>query len=302
MDQRRSSTRIRRRLRKQPKLRRVEVATGSALPRIVVPEMGRRRRKRNKKQRARISGLWRPGAIKQVITSARWLSLTLLVICIACLVLVGQDDTFFLKLVPVEGAQTIPASEVLAASGLVDNHVFAVDPNEAAANIDQLPGVITATVTLAWPNEVAIRIGEEGPIAVWEQAGDQFWIDESGRLTKARAETTSLLVIRSESEGPADETTFVSSDVLDGALQLRALRPNIDVLYFRAGSGLSYQDGRGWRVYFGTGTDMSQKLVVYETIVDDLQGRGIVPAYISVTNQTRPYYGFAPGQTAQDVD
>jgi cell division septal protein FtsQ len=186
---------------------------------------------------------------------------------------------------------------LLAKSGLVNRHVFAVDPGEAATRIGEMPGVVTATVTLVWPNQIAVRIGEDGPIAVWEQSGDQYWIDELGQLTKARAETTSLLVIRSEIGSPVDEDTFVGADVLAGALQLRELRPNIDVLYYRPGSGLSYQDGRGWRAYFGTGTDMSQKLAVYETLVEDLQRRGIFPVYISVTNQDRPYYGFSAGQS-----
>jgi hypothetical protein len=78
--------------------------------------------------------------------------------------------------------------------------------------------------------------------------------------------------------------------VLEGALMLRQLRPNIDTLYYRPSSGLSYQDGRGWRVYFGTGTDMQQKLVVYEAIVAELLAQELTPTYISVSNQEKPYY------------
>jgi hypothetical protein len=83
---------------------------------------------------------------------------------------------------------------------------------------------------------------------------------------------------------------FIPQDVLAGAEQLRELRPNIEKLYYRGDSGLSYQDGRGWRVYFGSGTDMNQKLVIYETIVEELLARGLTPQYISVSNQEKPYY------------
>ena len=89
---------------------------------------------------------------------------------------------------------------------------------------------------------------------------------------------------------PQANLAFIPQDVLDGARQLRELRPNIEKLYYRGDSGLSYQDGRGWRVYFGAGTDMNQKLVIYETIVDDLMARGLTPQYISVSNQEKPYY------------
>ena len=84
---------------------------------------------------------------------------------------------------------------------------------------------------------------------------------------------------------------FIPPDVLEGAIQLRELRPTIDKLYYKPAGGLSYEDERGWRGYFGTGVQMNQKLVVYEAVVADLSARGIQPAYISVSNQEKPYYG-----------
>ena len=83
---------------------------------------------------------------------------------------------------------------------------------------------------------------------------------------------------------------FVPREVLEGAIQLRELRPTIEKLYYQPHGGLSYQDGRGWRGYFGTGAQMNQKLAVYESVVADLLARGIQPAYISVSNQEKPYY------------
>jgi hypothetical protein len=53
---------------------------------------------------------------------------------------------------------------------------------------------------------------------------------------------------------------------------------------------LSYADGRGWRGYFGVGTDMPQKLAVYERLVEDLLAQGIQPRMISVESPRAPYY------------
>jgi hypothetical protein len=75
-----------------------------------------------------------------------------------------------------------------------------------------------------------------------------------------------------------------------GALQLRSLRPNIELLHYETARGLSYQDGRNWRGYFGTGTDMQVKLAIYETLVENLQQRSIRPRVISVENPQLPYY------------
>jgi cell division septal protein FtsQ len=203
--------------------------------------------------------------------------------------------------IPVDGAVSIPAAEIVQASGLAGIHVFAADPNQAASQITNLPGVISAAVELEWPNLVSIAIQEDSPRAIWQEGDQQFWITQQGRLFPARANVDNLLVIESEMpldvgaedvpvENPQASLEFVPRDVLAGALTLRRLRPNIDKLYYRPSNGLSYQDGRGWRVYFGTGTDMEQKIAVYETVVAELSARDLTPSYISVSNQEKPYY------------
>ncbi|MFO7540847.1 MAG: FtsQ-type POTRA domain-containing protein [Chloroflexota bacterium] len=295
------------RLRKQPK-RRLHSATAVPLPRMEVPKTAQRRRRRNAWQ-MRVP----TAALRRLFLSARWVSLSLLLMAIYALVLIGADINFYLTYIPVEGSFTIPPADIVQASDLAGTHIFAADPGLAAAQIADLPGVISATVTVGWPNEVLIRIREDNPVAIWEEGGQDFWVTENGRLTPARTGSIGLLRIRSEMGGngvatAVDEDTafqlddnmpaesiqsslaFMPADVLVGALQLRDLRPNIEALYYRPAGGLSYEDGRGWRVYFGTGNDMAQKMVIYEAIVEDLLARGLTPAYISVSNKEKPYY------------
>jgi hypothetical protein len=281
----RSKTTRRRKLRKQPKLQKVKASGPAVLPGIVVPKAAKRRKRRNQR-RYRLP----TEAIKKLVTSARWISLALLSVCIWAFVVVGQDERFYLTSIPVTGNETISASDIVSKSGLAGIHVFGADPNDAADQINQIPGVISATVTLEWPNKVDIQIAEDSPIALWEQNGKRYWINKSGLLIPSRSERPGLLVIKAEVKGPVEERAYVADDVLVGALKLRDLRPNIDQLYFQPGIGLSYQDGRGWRAIFGSGPDMEQKLVVYETIVEDLLSRSVTPAYISVRNQVKPYY------------
>ena len=227
------------------------------------------------------------------------MSLALLAVTVFALVLVGSDEHFYLTVIPVEGTVSIPPSTVVEASGLGGIHAFAADPEAAARSVADLPGVIAASVTLEWPNQVSIQIVEDSPVAVWQEGGRQFWITGKGSLIPVGVGVPGLLLIESElppvvSEEPQGEsstvTAFIPEDVLAGALLLRQLRPNIDKLYYRPSNGLSYQDGRGWRVHFGSGIDMQQKLVVYETIVEDLLAREQTPSYISVSNQGRPYF------------
>ncbi|UCG25446.1 MAG: FtsQ-type POTRA domain-containing protein [Chloroflexota bacterium] len=229
-------------------------------------------------------------SVKHIVLSARWVSLLVLAVCFWAMVTIAGDSSFYLTSIPVEGADAFAASEIVAESGLAGVHVFAADPNEAAKRIGEMPGITSASVSLEWPNVVSIQVTETTPIALWKQNGRTFWIDQDGQIIPARATSSGLLLIESEVDEPLAEDSFVAEDILAGALLLRELRSNIDRLFYEPGNGLSYQDGRGWRAYFGSGLIMEQKLAVYETIVDDLIERAVTPAYISVRNEAKPYY------------
>lgn len=304
------------RLRKQPKLRRLNAAAPFPMPELSLPNTAARRKRRNRFQfNLPVS---REG-FKQVVLSSRWISLALLGIAIYAIVLIGLDEHFYLTTVPVSGVAAIPAQEIVDASGLGGIHIFAADPAGAAAAIDAMPGIISATVSLRWPNKIAITVVEDSPIAMWEEAGQTYWVNADGTLLPARVDLPTLPRIQSQMTNPplrvqptptAEELALIESgqtvepptvinfvplDVLDGAIMLKQLRPNIDRLYYDPSGGLSFQDSRGWLAYFGTGTDMHQKLVVYETIVADLLARGKTPTYISVSNQEKPFYAATGG-------
>lgn len=321
-------------LRKQPKPKMQRMNTAVSMPKLSVPKTAKKRKVRTRTRNVQ----FRLATVRDVVFSPRWLSLILLVVVSYTVLTIARDPRFYLTYIPVRGTNAIPTEEVVRTSGLAGRHIFAADPVEAADAIATLPGVITTTVALAWPNQVDIAVGEEAPIATWQQEGVEYWITPGGALLPARTPAIGklrivveqpLLTLRNTetatAESPADAATevesdtavaeenaeaqiaddgsvaetgddattdsiFVPPDVLDGALQLRDLRPNIEELFYSPAQGLSYQDGRGWRAYFGTGHNMHQKLAVYETLVENLLARGIVPAVISVSNQERPYY------------
>jgi hypothetical protein len=312
--------------RKQPKRQRLQSASAVNMPQLKMPKTADKRRRRKKTEPVRF-GL---STLKRFIFNARWISLGLLVLSVFALVDIYEEQRFYLTYIPVEGSVVISPEEIAKASGLAGRHAFSADPADAARKIGELPGIISATVTLRWPNEVFIKVNEEVPVAIWAENGHDYGVTQSGRLIPAVQLTPGLLRIESESkikplsligegtlnelkgqaenadgkssgreengssadqERPQTSLAFIPPDVLDGAMQLRELQPAIDKLYYKPAGGLSYQDERGWRGYFGTGLEMNQKLVVYEAIVADLTARGIQPEYISVSNQKKPYYG-----------
>ncbi len=262
------------RLRKQPTVRRMRSATAVSRPRRQISKTAKQRRRRNNR---RVSVPTQ--SIKQVVFTSRWISLGLLALTLYALFIIGNDSRYYLTYIPVDGTVTISPAEIVAATELAGSHIFAADPSAAAEQISAISGITSATVTLSWPNEVQIKITEESPIALWRDNGLTYWITEGGGLIYSQTSIAGLLSIVSEipvieevetapvdseigisgiTESGTDESeasveeikdvptpslAFIPTAVLEGALQLQELRPNIEQLYYRPNGGLSYQDG-----------------------------------------------------------
>ncbi len=293
------------RLRKQPRVRRINASASLAMPRMRVPATANRRRKRNIR-RLRVPS----EAIRSVLLSARWASLLLVILSVGALAVIGFHEDFYVTFIPVDGVASISPEEVVAASGLAGAHVFSVDPGKVAENIRKLPGVISATVNLSWPNEVQISIREDTPVAIWLQDNQQYWVSKEGALLPARLSVGGLLVIQAEGfplpgaapvdpletgeevrdATPESELPYLPPEILAGALELQRIKPSLTRLYYDPSGGLSFLDGSGWRAYFGSGDNIPGKMVVYEAVIADLLSRSLTPQYVSVANYEKPYY------------
>ena len=225
----------------------------------------------------------------------RLMSIALILLLGGMLARLLLDPTMYIDGVNLGGAAFVPGQEIYARSGIAGQHIFWVDPEEVERNVAAVPGIASVQVTVEWPNTVTIQVTERIPVVTWIEGNDRWWVDADGALFKARAELPGLLPITVD-DAPnrpgvkGDAVGSVPVDAVAGALQLRELRPNIELLHYDALRGLSYQDGRGWRGYFGVGLDMPQKLAVYEGLVADLLARGIQPKLISVESARAPYY------------
>jgi len=110
------------------------------------------------------------------------------------------------------------------------------------------------------------------------------WIDLQGRVMRQRQDRGDLLRIQADSsiDGPPGQT--IDGSVVNGALQLHQLLPDVRVLRYHPERGLGFNDPRGWEAWLGTGLDMPQKIVVYNAIVAELQGEGFRPNAITVAD------------------
>jgi hypothetical protein len=231
--------------------------------------------------------------IPRIPMTWRLASLSMCLLLGAMLARLVTDRSMFIDGINLGGSALVPGEELYARSGIAGVHIFWVDPVEVQRNLLQVPGIAGAAVSVEWPNTVTIVVTERIPVVTWIENERTWWVDADGHRFEARQDLPGLLPItvddsRGKSNAPEDQP--VPAAAIHGALQLRELRPNIEGLHYDSLHGLSYQDGRGWRGYFGVGTDMPQKLAVYEQLTADLTARGIYPQQISVENLSAPYY------------
>lgn len=275
----------------RPVVRHVE-----PLPVVRAPARRRRAARREAAARNGVSGAvamtQRRSGHLEAILSARTLSAVTVASLLVVLLMFIQSDAFYVHHIEVGGLVNLTAEEVFALSGVANLHLFWVDPAEVRAQVLRSPSVADAEVRVGWPPHlIQIEIQEREPALIWEQAGVRTWIDVRGRVMQQRVDRTDLLRIVVEgSDAPIGPNVVIPQDVVDAALQLRELLPDLEVLIYDAVEGLGFQDPQGWRAWLGTGTDMAAKLNVYNAIVADLNARGIYPEFIDVGDVDAPYY------------
>jgi hypothetical protein len=234
----------------------------------------------------------------------RWVSAGLAAAILILGIVVLTNKVFRVARAEVGGVRYVPAEEIFAQSDVAGMHVLQIDPDVVAERVARSPSLDSAQVLVRWPARVIIIVREREPAIVWEQGGAQYWVDGRGNLMLMRQYIPSLVRVVNEGDAipfrcpgptcPDQGTVTIDPDVVLGTQHLKSLRDNIEMLYYDPVRGLSYQDGRGWRGYFGVGTDMDFKLAIYETLVADLETRGLHPVYIDVSNPDAPFYRLGP--------
>lgn len=209
------------------------------------------------------------------------------------------SGTFYVHTVAVGGMETLTKEEVFALTNAANFHLFWIDPETVRENLIASPTITDAEVKLGWPPQmVQIVIQERQPALVWEQAGVATWIDLQGQVMQLREDRTDLVRVTYEglADAPLGPNSIIQPDVVNGALQLRELLTDINVLRYDPNFGLGFRDARGWDAWLGTGTDMPNKILIYNALVDDLAVRGIQPTVINVADPEAVYYSTLLGR------
>lgn len=309
---------------KKPPKRRAQAATAAWTAQLENrPQLPPTAQKRKRRTQTRF--VWMTTArLRELAFSPRLISLGILLSVVYVLWQVGNNTRFTLQNITIEGSSYLPEAEVIAASGLRDTHIFAVEPENAALALSDFPGILSAQVDVEWPNEVRITVEEEAPLLIWQENDQNYWVNSAGNkipvidsgvdLLRVVADVPPIVpqiepveaeIDDSEEPEPFDPTAiegvaYIPDDILEGALALAAVLPKVDVLHYQPSGGLIYEDENGWLVYFGTGDDMLHKYSVYQALIAQLAAENVTPDYVNVSNKDKPFY--RPSQLQQPAE
>lgn len=233
-----------------------------------------------------------------VWVSWRWFSGALTLSLVFVLYAMLGTNVFIVDSVAVGGEKYLTAEQIFEAAGVANKHLFWVDPLDIEERLESNPSISDAQVYVGWPpNMVSIVINEREPALIWEQGNFRVWTDINGIVMFQREERADLLriVSRQENIEPLGVGSTIDREVIAGALQLREKLPNIDrdvqnvdVLLYDPVKGLGYEATQNWIVWFGVGTNMEMKALVYYAI--KLRFPDIAFLEIDVSNPDHPSF------------
>lgn len=246
----------------------------------------------------------------------RLLSGFLTIFLAVILYMAWNSPTFQISSAKVVGNDKIPAGDILQASGILDEPIFAVDPQEAQKEIaTQFPDLSDITVKVALPASVVISAVEKTPAVVWEMELRSVWTDSSGMVIPARGDAGNIPAIQVQGDLPmymqiseeeeetsktkttaeqaadSNQPLFVDQGMIQTAQLLQTAAPEGAVLTYSIRNGFGWSEPSGWKVCFGTSLDdLDQKLAVYRESQKALEAKGIQPGLINVEHAYAPFY------------
>jgi cell division protein FtsQ len=225
--------------------------------------------------------------------SWRLISGLMVILLSIVLFLFFYSDVFYVNSIWVGGVEYMTVEEVFTYAEIANYHIFWVEPEQVRENVMRYPSVAKAEVGIGWPpNMITIDIEEREPVLVWEQNGVAFWIDIQGNVMDLREDQPDLvrIVVDDPLIDAFGQNGRLNTDVIYAVIQLFDLRPDVTSWRYDLVKGLGFRNANGWDVWFGLGTNMSEKIQIYETLSSNIIARGIQVSELNIVNPDAPFY------------
>lgn len=197
---------------------------------------------------------------------------------------------FYVWDVEVEEARWMHGQEVLQAAGLEGLSIFYVDPMAVARRLESLPQVTRAEVVCDLPARVRVKLEERVPLAVWQNHGVQYWVDNEGVLFPRLGELENPLIIV-EQDGPARAAgDRVDARVVQAVGRLAELIPGVRIVGYSTSEGLFFDIPQGYRVLTRPEREMESVAAVLQALLERLSREGIAARVLDLRYESRVYW------------
>lgn len=255
---------------------------------------------------------------KSKITSALLLS-----IAVSLLYLIFTEPQFFVYAedVTFSNLEYLYAEELYPDLEIDGWSIFWIQPNNVREAVIEHRYIADADVSIQFPARVIISVQEEKPTALWVTDEGPRWVLEDGSALPVRTTPTeNLLQILDGQEDAAvsgsarpyllnagqpeasaagegnlaaniNMVTNINPDVLQSALRLTKRYPGLDQITYNRGYGLNFTiPQRSEWVYWGDGSNFSQKLENMAAIHHIIAKNGATASIIDLRSPEKPYY------------
>jgi cell division septal protein FtsQ len=208
------------------------------------------------------------------------------------LILFTNAGFFQVDSIQMQGLERYTEGEIIQAINIMGSSIFFIHPERIKQDLQlTYPGLSNVEVRVAWPSSVDISLEERYPVLAWNWEGHVRWVDKNGVAFDPHDQGLDVVQIKSAILPPTVDDRFVDPRIVKTVAALADYMPEgVDMIYDPK-HGLGWNDARGWIVHFGfNDDDAAKKMVVYQALVDYLEGKRITPAVINVEFLDSPYF------------
>lgn len=214
----------------------------------------------------------------------------LVVLLVGALYAMFNLDFFFVGEPVVIGNKIVPSREIAQVSGMRGWNVFFVEPRSVEAAVRTLPEFKDVQVYVTLPNTLEIYTTERKPLFVWEVAGKNYWVDEEGIAMRPRGMVQTGWHVR-DSEGKAvSYGDRINPDAFNAAISLINVWEGAPKFFeWTKAHGLTLRDEHGWLIYFGSASQMQDKVTALQIVTTQLERDKRAVSFVDLGSGL-PYY------------
>jgi len=261
------------------------------------------------------------GAKKKRSITIGWRLLSFILVLVLGYIIVTawQSPDFRVNDIKITGLKRLAPTDISQTLNIDGQYIFAIQPIQIKRKIEETyPELTNVNVGIHLPASITIHVAEMQPEIAWLFNNQMIWIDGRGRLIPAVGDAGEIMTISGDHPpiyvpiGEQEEFSIIDkkdfytggllstfftipkrmdANLLSAIIQLYAWLPNEDTLLFEKERGIGWRDIRGWNVFMGSKLEnINDKMVMYETIVRELENEGIKPSMVSVEFLHAPFF------------